>query len=137
MNEKELKKIHTNQRLLVLELQRRGVDVELLSEELELCEANYKGHKEFLLDRDSSITPYASSVLSGDKFVTKKLLQRAGISVVEGEQFYPDEIDQALDYAERFDHPLVKPVFGSHGDNVHMDLDSRVDVQQAIERTVS
>lgn len=135
MLEDELKELHTNQRLLVEELQSRGVDVKLISKEMELLEAEYLDHKEFLLDRDSSINPYAASVISGDKYLTKRLLQRQGISVPEGEQF--NEVDDALVYAQDLGYPVVvKPVFGSHGYGVHMDLEDLCEVKEAVDEVV-
>lgn len=134
LTKQELAKLHTNQRLLVKELQSRGIDVAMLSAEMELLEAKYKEHKEFLLDRDSSINPYPASVIAGDKYLTKKLLQREGISVCKGEQFFGDQIKDALVYAQNIGFPLVaKPSFGSHGHNVHMDLETLCHVKTAIE----
>jgi cyanophycin synthetase len=137
-DEKELEMMHSNQRLLVMELQARGVNVELLVPEIELLEATYKGHKEFLLDRDSSINPYPSSVISGDKYLTKLILQRAGISVVQGQQFSEETREDALVYAQHLGYPLVvKPCFGSHGDEVHTDLDNLCLVDTAITSVVN
>ena len=134
MDENELGRIHTNQRLVVLELQRRGVGVELLDPDLELLEARLGDHVELLLDRDSSITPYHVSVLAGDKAVAKRLLSRAGLHVPEGESFGPDETERALAYAQELGYPLVvKPVSGSHGDGVHTDLRSLPHVLHAIQ----
>jgi cyanophycin synthetase len=138
LDDKELQGLHTNQRLLVMELQGRGVDVRIIDKGMELLEAEYKGHKEFLLDRDSSINPYAASVISGDKYLTKRLLKGAGVSVVEGQSFNADGTDDALMYAQELGYPLVvKPTFGSHGDDVNMDLDNLCDVKGAIDSVVN
>jgi cyanophycin synthetase len=133
LTEKELQKLHTNQRLLVKELQSRSVNVEVLASDIELLEAELDSHKEIILDRDSSINPYAVSVVCGDKFLAKKLLQRANISVPVGEVFSFDELTEALTYAQDNKFPLVvKPVFGSHGYDIHMDLENLVEVKDAI-----
>ena len=137
LDKKELAKLHTNQRLLVIELQERGVDINILSLEQELLEADYNGHKEFLFDRDSSINPYPAIIISGDKYLTKKLLHRADISAVKGEQFYADQTEQALLYAQDLGFPIVvKPTFGSHGHGVNMDLENLCDVKEAIDSLV-
>jgi cyanophycin synthetase len=137
LDDEGLAKLHTNQRLLVLELQKRGVDVRILSLEEEWLEAECNGHKEFILDRDSSINPYAVSVIAGDKYKTKRLLQRAGISVVKGNQFTHRQMDDALVYAQDLGFPIVvKPVFGSHGYDVNMDLLNLVQVKTAIDSVV-
>ncbi|MBT7902889.1 hypothetical protein HN587_03425 [Candidatus Woesearchaeota archaeon] len=135
LNETELQGLHTNQRLLIIELQNRGINVNSLVPEMELVEAEYHGHKEFILDRDSSINPYPSTVISGDKYLSKKLLAREGISVVSGEQFDGIHQNEALVYAQKLNFPLVvKPVFGSHGHGVYMDLDNLCDVKDAIDK---
>ncbi|MBT5022539.1 hypothetical protein HOK51_01150 [Candidatus Woesearchaeota archaeon] len=138
LDTQELAKLHTNQRLLVMELQKRNVDVRILDLSLELLEANYKGHKEFLLDRDSSINPYPATVISGNKYLTKRFLQEANISVVKGEQFNGEHMNDALIYAQQLRFPLVvKPTFGSHGHGVNMDLANLIDVKDAIESIVT
>ena len=137
LSDKKLSKLHTNQRLFVKELQGRGIEVEILDNSIELLEAKYNGHNEFILDRDSSINPYAASVIAGDKYLSKKLLRRAGISVTQGEAFFPDQEDDALCYAQRIGYPVVvKPTFGSHGHGVNMDLDNLCKVKDAIEDVV-
>jgi cyanophycin synthetase len=138
LNNNELSKLHSNQRLLVSELQSRGVDVNTLFPDLELLTAEYQGHKELLLDRDSSITPYSTTIISGDKYLSKKIMQLNGIAVPIGEMFFPEQIDDALRYAQNLGYPLVvKPTFGSHGDDVFMDLDHLVSVKNAIDCIVA
>lgn len=126
--------LHTNQRLLVVELQRRGVDVELIVPELELLRASYQGHIELLLDRDSSINPYAASVVTADKALAKRLMAEAGLSVCKGANFYPDQIDEALACAQELGFPVViKPCHGSHGEQVHMNISSLPEAKLAID----
>ena len=133
MNEAELKGLHSNQRLLVQELQARGVDVRILRHEMELLEANYGSHRELILDRDSSINPYPASVIAGDKALAKEFLKAAGISVPMGDNFNGEQITEALLFAQRIGFPLIaKPCFGSHGDNVHTDLENLSMVDKAI-----
>jgi cyanophycin synthetase len=151
-----------------VELMRREVEVNLLdfkdievnqhlSEDLEMLEAEYNGHKELLLDRDSSATPYHTSIITGDKFLTKLFLQRAGLMVVQGQKFYVskdkyndkyndnyndnynEDLGIAMEYAQNaLKFPVVvKPVFGSHGDNVHVDLINLVKVKTAIDDVIS
>lgn len=134
LSQEQLKKLHTNQRLFIIEMQKRGIDVNVISYELELIEARLGNHRELILDRDSSIIPYAASAICGDKYLTKKLLKRANLCVANGEQFFHDETELALSFAEKIGYPVVvKPVFGSHGDNVHMDLKNQNAVTNAIE----
>jgi cyanophycin synthetase len=138
LSKKELLKLHTNQRLLVEELQKRSVDVNILFLEMELLEASYKKHKELILDRDSSINPYAASVICGDKYLAKILMQKNNIQVPIGKQFFSNQINDALIYAQSLGYPIVvKPTFGSHGYDVNMDLENLCDVKDAIGNVVS
>ncbi len=131
---RELEGLHTNQRLLVMELQRRGIYVRLLNKNMALLEASYNGHKEFILDRDSSICPYPATVISGKKHLAKALMRQSRISVPAGEIFSANSIDDALLYAQEIGFPVVaKPNFGSHGDGVHMDLENLCQVKIAID----
>ena len=67
LNKSELLKLHTNQRLLVMEMQERGINVDIIYKDIELIRAEYGKHIEWILDRDSSITPYSVSIICGDK----------------------------------------------------------------------
>lgn len=128
-------KMHSNQRLLAKELEKRGVNLISIYSEIELIQAVYKDHKEFLLDRDSSITPYNVSIISGEKYLTKCLLKREKIAAPKGELFTSKNIDDALIYTQTLNYPLVvKPNFGSHGNGVYTDLENIVEVKNAIEK---
>jgi len=85
------------------------------------------------LDRDSSITPYSVSIICGDKYITKKILERNGISVPTGEKFLPNEWELSILYAKKIGFPVVvKPVFGSHGDNIYMDVENEIELKEII-----
>ncbi len=133
ITEIELNELHTNQRLLIIEMLKRKIDVTILDKDMELIEAKYEKHKELILDRDSSITPYTESIVAGDKFITKRLLERENISVPKGDSFFLDEIEIAKEYAKKLTYPVVvKPSFGSHGDNVFMDVKDENDLENCI-----
>ena len=51
------KNLHSNQKILIYEMLKRGISVEVLDEKLELIKASYNGHDELIYDRDSSIMP--------------------------------------------------------------------------------
>ena len=137
MDNETLLSLHTNQRLLLQELIARGIKVELLVRELELAEARLGDHVELLLDRDSSACPYAGSVICADKYLTKKLLARAGIEVPRGEQFFADQREDALAFAASLPFPqVVKPAHGSHGLGCTTDCEDEDDVARAIDNAV-
>lgn len=129
-----MKKLHTNQRLLVEELQRRKVKVSLIDQEIELLEAEYKGHKEFLLDRYSSIFPFPVTKFSSDKYLVKCMLRDNNISVPEGSLFDRTNQAAAFEYAKTLHFPIVlKPNWGSHGDHVYMNIDGISKLKKTIE----
>lgn len=129
------KNLHSNQKILIYEMLKRGIDVEVLDENLELIKATYNGHEELIYDRDSSIMPYSLSVLAGDKGLTKKILMDNGISVPIGETFYLRDYDYILKAFEVLSSPVVlKPVFGSHGYDVYIDLKNKSELESAIEK---
>lgn len=136
-SEKNFSELHTNQRLLLQELETRGVKIEVLVPELEIVRARYGKHVELLLDRSGSRCPYGSSIIASDKYVTKQLLLQTGLEAPRGEQFYPDQRKDALRYAEAMGFPLVlKPTNGSHGECCFTDIESIEEVEAAIDSFV-
>jgi len=129
------KNLHSNQKILIYEMLKRGINVEVLDESLELVRASYKGHIELLYDRDSSIMPYNLSILAGNKSTTKKILQEHNISVPIGEEFLLRDEKYILKAFEILNQPVVlKPIFGSHGYDVYVNLKTENEVVEAIEK---
>ena len=129
------KNLHSNQKILIYEMLKRGISVEVLDESLELIKASFNGHDELIYDRDSSIMPYNVSILAGDKGITKHILQNNGISVPMGEVFNITDSDYILKAFKVFDCPVVlKPVFGSHGYDVYTNITSEKDLLKAIDK---
>jgi cyanophycin synthetase len=134
----KFEKLHTNQRLLLEELESRGAKIQVLIPELEIVEVTLGHRHEILTDRDSSRTPYAGSLLAANKYVTKLLLKRAGLPVPSGEMFYADQFDDALRFATSINGPkVVKPPIGSHGEDCITDICSMEDLVCTIERFIS
>lgn len=132
------KNLHSNQKILIYEMLKRGISVEVLDEKLELIKASYNGHDELIYDRDSSIMPYNVSVLAGDKGITKQILQSNGISVPIGEVFSVRDYESILQAFNIFNTPVViKPVFGSHGYDVYTNLSTEEQVINSIEKIIN
>lgn len=133
VDEYELSQLHTNQRLFIMEMQSRGINVDVIYKEMELIRAEYGKHIEWILDRVSSITPYSVSIICGDKYVTKKILEQSEISVPTGEKFFPEEWKLSILYARKIGFPVViKPVFGSHGDHIYMDIENELELENIV-----
>ena len=105
--ENVFKNLHTNQKILIYELLKRGIYVEVIDEKLELIKATFKEHQELIYDRDSSITPYHVSVLAGNKGIAKKILEQNHISVPIGEVFKAKEKASIIRAFEILDGPVV------------------------------
>lgn len=134
LDNSELLKLHTNQRLLIIEMQARGINVDIIYKDMELIRAEYGKHIEWILDRDSSITPYSVSIICGDKYISKKILEQNEISVPIGEKFLPNEWELSILYARKIGFPVVvKPVFGSHGDNIYMDIENEIELKDIVQ----
>ncbi|MDR0607623.1 MAG: hypothetical protein LBG52_04685 [Candidatus Peribacteria bacterium] len=88
---KVLSSLHTNQRLLIEELLKYGVEVFPIDLSIELIEARYKGHQEYILDRFCSNVPLVSAKMTADKILTKRVLQQHNIPTPKGEVFDPDK----------------------------------------------
>lgn len=131
------KNLHSNQKILIYEMLKRGINVEVLNEKLELIKTSFQGHIELIYDRDSSIMPYQLSILAGDKGITKQILQDNGISVPIGEVFSVLEYEDILKAFHILDCPVVlKPVFGSHGYDVYTNITSEKELLEAIEKII-
>lgn len=131
------KELHSNQKILIYEMLKRGINVSILDSEREIIKTSYKGHNELICDRDSSIMPYNVSILAGDKAFTKKNLMMNGISVPLGETFLAKNIEYIKKAFRILNCPVViKPVFGSHGFDVYTDLKTEEDVEKAIKKII-
>ena len=134
LDNSDLLKLHTNQRLLIQEMQSRKINVDIICKNIELIKAEYGKHVEWILDRDSSITPYSVSIICGDKYITKRILEQNNISVPKGEKFLTKEWELSIIYARKIGFPVViKPVFGSHGDNIYMDIENEEELREIIQ----
>ena len=134
-----LNELRANQRFLATELISRGIEVTLFDRNNEILEATLGSHRELLSDIDSSIMPYTASVIAGSKSLTKRLLQRAGITTPYGYHFPSEEVAEIARYAsEVIGFPVVvKPSFGVQGENVFTALESVDEVHAAVQAIVN
>ena len=129
------KNLHSNQKILIYEMLKRNISVDVINEELELVRARYQNHEELIYDRDSSIMPYQLSVLAGNKMLAKELMMNYGISVPIGEEFKAKEENYIVEAFHVINSPVViKPVFGSHGYDVYMNLQTEEEIRTSLEK---
>jgi cyanophycin synthetase len=129
--------LHTNQKLLVSELQKRGAEIKIIDMDDELLEVTFNGRKEYLLDRFSSMAPFHMVKISADKHLAKKILHSNGVQVPEGEIFTGHNTEDALNYAKQLFPVVLKPNWGSHGDYVEADIQNRQELEIAIWKFVA
>lgn len=131
----QLSKLHSNQKLLLAEMITRGIDVEVVDFNKEIVRASYEGHEEYLYDRDSSIVPYSMSVIAGNKWLTKKILDSKDISVLSGATFSLGVDLCVLDgLFDQVNPPVVvKPVFGSHGNDIFFNIKTKNDLHHIVQ----
>jgi cyanophycin synthetase len=132
---KELQNLRANQRFLAIELMSRGIDVSVFDWTNEVLEARCEGRHELFLDIDNSNMPYAASMISGSKPLTKNLLKRAGISVPVGQHFAISDKDAIKAFVLNFlTFPVViKPSVGNQGLGVHTGLESLEEISYALQ----
>lgn len=130
----KLKTLHTNQRLLIEELIKNEVNVSPIDLSIELVEAEYKWHKEYILDRFCSNIPYVQAQITSDKILTKNILVRNSINTPKGAIFDVNQVNNVNDYVEKYlNFPLViKPNWGSHWDNIYTDIENIEELEDTI-----
>lgn len=131
----DVSKLHTNQRLIVEALLKKGALISLLDSYEELLLVEYHGKKEFLMDRFSSQVPYHVVKMAADKFFTKNLFIQNNIATPKGAVFTYQNREKALEYAKQNRHYslVLKPNWGSHGDHVKVDIQNQEELLLAIE----
>lgn len=130
--------LHSNQKILIYEMLKRGINVEVIDDEKEIIKASYNGHDEILCDRDSSIMPYNVSILAGNKGFTKKNLFDNGISVPVGGTFLARDIKYVKQAFHVLGCPVViKPTFGSHGFDVYINLNTEEEIEDALTKIIN
>jgi len=124
--------MHTNQKLLVDLLIKNGASIKIIDPFEELLEVSYQGKKDFLLDRFSSQIPLHSVKLTADKFFTKKVLKENNINVPEGNIFSSFSFNEALLFASNLYPVVLKPNWGSHGDDIVVDIQNEQQLKNSV-----
>ncbi|WP_425486279.1 cyanophycin synthetase [Deinobacterium chartae] len=113
---------------LVEEAERRGIPTLRLDDD-SLVQLGYGRHQQRVRASITSKTSYLAVEAAGDKSLTRKLLDGAGIPVPQGVVVRSPE--EALREAERLGYPVVtKPLDGNHGRGVTVDLRSPEQVER-------
>lgn len=124
--------MHTNQKLLVDLLVSKGASFEVLDAYEELLEITYQNKKDFLFDRFSSVMPFHTVKMTADKYFTKQILQKNNLSCPNGRIFTSHSYHSALNFANEIYPVVLKPNWGSHGDFVIVNIENKIELEQAI-----
>lgn len=129
--------LHFNYRLLINELQSRGVICRLLPN-TEIVECEHEGKTEYLMETCNSLIPSNYYFLANDKLHAKMLLLHAGLPTAPFELITTKNFIEA---AEQIEHSLsypvcLKPPHLTHGYFVHPFLENRGDLQSVWEKSL-
>ncbi|MFB9990988.1 cyanophycin synthetase [Deinococcus oregonensis] len=115
-------------RSLVDEAERRGIP-HLRLDDQSLVQLGYGKYQQQIRASITSHTPYIATNTASDKALTKKLLDRAGLPVPQGDVVYSAE--EALRAARRLRGAVVtKPLNGNHGRGVSLNLTTPEEIWQ-------
>lgn len=120
--------------LFTRELESRGIEIEIIDRFDELMIARHGGREELLVGYFSSIVPHVNAQVADNKFLLKEMLRRAELPYVPGSRFDVRAGGYAFAYARGLGLPVVfKPVFGSAGAHVVLDIEDAIQLDDAIE----
>lgn len=138
--------------LVALEGWRRGLSLKFYKDETDLCKLdrlNSSTHGKFFSLSSAKQTHYffrSRGDLVANKTVricqnkekTKELLQKSNVPVPLGKEFNINNQDEIINYAESIGYPVVlKPLSGSMGKGVYMDINNKEQLKDAIENAQS
>jgi len=131
----DLKSLHTNQRLFVEELMRRGASVYPYDTALEILLVSYNGTSVWLVDRSTHHVPLTATILAADKQVCRDILAAHGVPVPKGGVYRLEQQADILKAArETLAYPLVlKPHQGSHGHNVYCGIENEAQLENLLD----
>lgn len=135
--EDNIENLHTNQKVLLNALIRHGAEIDIADKDTEIICVSYKNKKTYLLDRFTDVVPFNWVVLTADKMFVKQLLLDNGISTPLGDVFSGFSANIIEPYVEELGYPVVlKPVCGSHGDDVYSRLQDYKQLNKVVNRFI-
>ncbi len=133
----DIKTLHTNQKVLLNALIRHGAKIDITDKDCEVIRVFYNGKETYLLDRFTEVVSFNWVILTADKMFVKDLLLKNNISTPLGDIFSGFSKDIIKPYVEELGYPVVlKPVCGSHGDNVYSRLLDYEQLNKAVNRFI-
>ncbi len=117
-------------RLIVDEARRRGIDVEVTDADGGFFRLIYGGRSIHCRESLSELTSGVAVSICDDKAVTRRLVQRAGISVPE--QIEAGDEEAMREFLARHQSVVVKPARGEQGRGVAVGVETIEDLEKAV-----
>lgn len=128
--------MYTNQKIFVEALLKQGASVVEIDPQRELLKVAKGSKQDLIFDRTSSVVSHVAMQVTADKFLTKKILVDKNISCPEGQIFDGFLWAEAVQWSKD-KYPLVlKPNWGSHGDDIVVDIRDAQELNKAIHHFV-
>lgn len=118
-------------RLVYYELQKRGIEVKILSTEPSLIEYVYQGQSHLLHSTLGEKEPALAYAIAENKMLTSVICEKMGWSHPASRQY--DE-KTAGEFLERYHPVAVKPLNGAHGNGITLGVESKIQLVAAVER---
>lgn len=121
-----MEKLHFNYRLMIQELQRRGIQCRKIGA-TSIIECLYGTHKEYLLETSNRLIPAHYNSILNDKICVKSILSDAGLPTAPSLTISSRDLEGAIKQIEKtLEYPVcIKPADGNHGFCVHPSIQSR------------
>src|SRR5690606_8198307 len=118
-------------RLIVDEAHRRGIHVELTDAQAGFFRLSQGGRSVHCRESLSDLTSGVAMSICDDKAVTRRVVERAGLTV-PAQMTAGDDPEQLAAFLQRHERVVVKPARGEQGRGVAVDIDNMDDLQNAI-----
>lgn len=135
-SDERIEKLNTYARIIVDEARRRGIHADITDPEGGIFRLTWGGRSIRCRESLSELTSGVAVAICDDKAVTRRIVAAAGLRV-------PDEIevggmnDAAAAFLEKHGSVVVKPARGEQGRGVAVGLETREDMEKAIENARS
>jgi cyanophycin synthetase len=124
--------------LIAAEAEKRGIVVNKIFTKGAMAksgqiELRYKKHEEVIIGQRLSKTDCIGYWVAKNKELAKYFFREAGLKVATGGIFYAKEVEAIVKFCNKAKYPIVlKPVAGTHGSKVFLDVGSDRDVKRLL-----
>jgi GNAT-family acetyltransferase (TIGR03103 family) len=128
--DKELKRLNPYAKLIVDEAKRRGIVTNVLDTDYGLFQLSIGSRSITCRESLSEMTTAVAMTKCDDKRLTRKLVQKAGVTVPEQARHIDHETD--LEFLKKVQRVVVKPARGEQGAGISVDISDPDELKAAI-----